>query len=42
MQERARLLGGRVSIETAPGAGTTIIAELPLRHPKTVESGGNA
>lgn len=42
MQERARLLGGRVSIETASGSGTTIIAELPLRHPKTVESGGNA
>jgi signal transduction histidine kinase len=30
MQERSRLLRGRLSIESAPGAGTTISAELPL------------
>jgi signal transduction histidine kinase len=30
MQERSRLLRGRVAIESAPGAGTTITAELPL------------
>jgi signal transduction histidine kinase len=30
MQERAMLLGGHVIIESSPGAGTTITAELPL------------
>jgi len=30
MQERARLLGGRVAIESQPGSGTTITAEFPL------------
>jgi PAS domain S-box-containing protein len=30
MQERISLLGGRMSIESSPGAGTTITAELPL------------
>ena len=29
MQERARLLGGNVSILSAPGHGTTVVAELP-------------
>jgi signal transduction histidine kinase len=30
MRERALLLGGRFDVESAPGAGTTILAELPL------------
>lgn len=30
MRERARLLGGDLIIETAPGAGTAIFASLPL------------
>ncbi len=30
MQERATLLGGRLTIESRPGAGTQITAELPL------------
>ena len=29
MQERARLLGGRVLIDSAPGRGTRLVAELP-------------
>jgi PAS domain S-box-containing protein len=31
MRERALLLGGQLSTESAPGAGTRIVAELPLR-----------
>ena len=30
MRERAELLGGRLSIESTPGVGTRILAELPL------------
>ncbi|MGC2521000.1 MAG: PAS domain-containing protein [Burkholderiales bacterium] len=30
MRERARALGGRVTVEAAPGAGTTVLAELPF------------
>ena len=30
MQERAALLGGRLTIESAPGDGACLIAELPL------------
>jgi signal transduction histidine kinase len=30
MQERITGLGGRVTIESSPGTGTTIVAELPL------------
>jgi PAS domain S-box-containing protein len=33
MRERAALAGGTVEIESAPGAGTTIIAEFPLDIP---------
>ena len=29
MQERAVLLGGRLTIESVPGAGTCLTAELP-------------
>jgi signal transduction histidine kinase len=31
MRERARQVGGTVSITSAPGAGTTVVATLPLR-----------
>jgi signal transduction histidine kinase len=31
MGERLALLGGRLKIESAPGAGTTIVAEVPIR-----------
>lgn len=30
MRERTNILGGRMIIETSPGAGTRVIAELPL------------
>jgi PAS domain S-box-containing protein len=33
MRERATLLHGQLTVETAPGAGTQITAELPLRLP---------
>jgi PAS domain S-box-containing protein len=32
MRERALLLGGRVAIESSPGSGTQVIAELPLSN----------
>jgi signal transduction histidine kinase len=32
MQERARLSGGALSIESIPGEGTTIRASWPLSH----------
>jgi PAS domain S-box-containing protein len=32
MQERARLLGGQLEIESMPGAGTRLTALLPLRN----------
>jgi signal transduction histidine kinase len=32
MRERAELLGGTLSIESAPGEGTTVSAELPVRR----------
>jgi len=32
MRERATLLEGQLTVETAPGAGTQITAELPLLH----------
>jgi signal transduction histidine kinase len=30
MRERVVLLGGRLEIESAPGAGTTLVVEVPL------------
>ncbi len=32
MQERAEMIGGRMSIESAPGAGTTVFIEVPCDH----------
>jgi signal transduction histidine kinase/CheY-like chemotaxis protein len=37
MRERAVLLGGQLTVESAPGTGTYVTAELPLGHP--VEEG---
>jgi signal transduction histidine kinase len=36
MRERAELVGGRLEIESAPGAGTTLRARFPLHPPKFV------
>jgi signal transduction histidine kinase len=38
MQERARLLGGSCVIEPAPGGGTRVHAQLPLRHGNSAAS----
>jgi signal transduction histidine kinase len=32
MRERVELLGGRLTVDTAPGAGTTVLARLPVRR----------
>lgn len=37
MEERAILLGGELTIESAPGAGTSLMAELPLGGPLAEE-----
>jgi two-component system NarL family sensor kinase len=33
MRERARLLGGELRVESAPGAGTRVLARVPLVRP---------
>ena len=33
MQERAGYVGGRLRVDSTPGAGTTVEATLPLEHP---------
>jgi PAS domain S-box-containing protein len=38
MRERCLALGGQLSIDSSPGAGTTVVAELPL-EPSTSEAG---
>jgi signal transduction histidine kinase len=41
MQERVRLLRGRFLVRSAPGAGTTVVAEIPLHsasRPEPVEA----
>jgi len=37
IRERATQLGGKVTIETAPGKGTRLTVELPARRRETVE-----
>ena len=32
MQERVALVGGKVSVESSPGGGTTVHAEIPARR----------
>ena len=33
MRERAETLGGTLTLESAPGAGTTIVVEVPSADP---------
>jgi signal transduction histidine kinase len=37
MQERAHLLGGTFHVDSAPGAGTRVVANLPAR-PRTSQA----
>ena len=37
MRERAELLGGRLELESSPGAGTRVRAFLPLTEPRSDE-----
>ncbi len=41
MGERVELAGGSLRIETAPGSGTRVRAELPARHVEPPAAGGN-
>jgi signal transduction histidine kinase len=37
MKERASLLGGRFAVDSAVGAGTHVLVELPITDPSTLE-----
>jgi len=39
MRERAALLGGRLTLESTPGSGARMLAELPLPHPPERRAG---
>jgi signal transduction histidine kinase len=39
MRERAELLGGQLTIESAPGAGTTVFVEMPLDRERGTHGG---
>ncbi len=39
LQEQAELLGGELSIESSPGGGTVIVADLPVAHSPSEEQG---
>jgi len=36
MRERVALVGGRLTVESSPGAGTTLVAEVPVRDAEGV------
>jgi glucose-6-phosphate-specific signal transduction histidine kinase len=37
LKDRVESLGGRLAVQTAPDAGTTVHVELPLSRPSTVQ-----
>lgn len=40
MQERVELVGGNLNIESTPGAGTTVLAHIPISNDQAeVENG---
>ena len=39
MEERANLIGGELTIESRPGAGTTVFVEVPLAQNQVIEHG---
>jgi signal transduction histidine kinase len=41
MEERASILGGSLRIDTQPGRGTHLVAELPLLQVRTIAKHGN-
>jgi len=41
MRERAVLLGGHFKIQSEPGAGTLVVAEVPLPEERTTEGGSD-
>lgn len=40
MKERATLLGGRLEVESMPGVGTRLLADIPLRNPRGTRGPG--
>jgi signal transduction histidine kinase len=42
MRERVELLGGRLTVDTAPGAGTTVLARLPVRRRPAANGAGRS
>jgi two-component system sensor kinase len=38
MQERLRLLGGRLLVQSMPGRGTAVVAQVPLRAQEKVQT----
>jgi signal transduction histidine kinase len=40
MRERVELVGGRLTVETSPGAGTTLVAEVHVADAATSDDGG--
>jgi signal transduction histidine kinase len=41
MRERVTLTGGKLTLESAPGTGTTIVAVLPARHREELDERGS-
>ncbi len=39
MQDRVYLIGGKITIDSSPGAGTTIICQLPLKRKTSKKTG---